>query len=194
MKNLVLGVCLMFTSLVFGQGPGYDELSYDLYWIKTITNNDNKIEKIRYIEPEPSPEYFKTENINKWDTVGLLSFISKQVIDSINKLRIKKGLPAIINDDTYSEDEYGYAEECIFDYVGKRQTPLMVRDFYFDLQGCSCINEVISEITSHKSIMKRLLSKRNKVINVCVILDKKTNMLSTYVQVKKLFTFSYFIG
>ena len=42
--------------------------------------------------------------------------------------------------------------------------------------------------------MKKVLSKRNKVINVCVVLDKETNVFSTYVQVKGLFTSSYYIG
>jgi orotate phosphoribosyltransferase-like protein len=70
----------------------------------------------------------------------------------------------------------------------------MVTDFYYDMGNCSCVNDVISEITSHKEIMKRVLSKRNKVLNVCVVLDKKTNIFSVYIQVRRLFTLSYFIG
>jgi hypothetical protein len=194
MKNLVLGVCMMLSSLVFGQEAGEDLPYYELYWIKTITFGDNTIEKVRLIEGDPSPEYFKKENITKWDTIGVLSYMGRQVIDSLNNLRVSKGLSKITNDDTYAEDEYGYAEESIFDFYGKRQTPLMVTDFYYDMGDCSCVNDVISEITSHKDIMKRVLSKRNKVLNVCILIDKKTNTFYTYVQVKRLFTLGYYIG
>lgn len=194
MKNLVLGVCMMLSSLVFGQEAGEDSPYYELYWIKTITFGDNTIEKVRLIEGDPSPEYFKKENISKWDTIGVLSYMGRQVIDSLNNLRVSKGLSKITNDDEYAEDEYGYAEESIFDFYGKRQTPLMVTDFYYDMGDCSCVNDVISEITSHKDIMKRVLSKRNKVLNVCILIDKKTNTFYTYIQVKRLFTLSYFIG
>ena len=194
MKNLVLGVCMMLSSLVFGQEAGEDSPYYELYWIKTVTFKDNSTEKVRIIQSDPSPEYFKKENITKWDTIGVLSYMGRQVIDSLNNLRVSKGLSKIINDDTYAEDEYGYAEESIFDFYGRRQTPLMVTDFYYDMGNCSCVNDVISEITSHKEIMKRVLSKRNKVLNVCVVLDKKTNIFSVYIQVRRLFTLSYYIG
>ena len=194
MKNLVLGVCMMLSSLVFGQEVGEDLPYYELYWIETVTFGDNTIEKVRLIEGDPSPEYFKKENISKWDTIGVLSYMGRQVIDSLNNLRVSKGLSKITNDDTYAEDEYGYADESIFDFYGRRQTPLMVTDFYYDMGDCSCVNQVISEITSHKDIMKRVLSKRNKVINVCILIDKKTNTFYTYVQVKRLFTLSYYIG
>ena len=194
MKNLVLGVCMMLSSLVFGQEAGEDSPYYELYWIKTVTFKDNSTEKVRIIQSDPSPEYFKKENITKWDTIGVLSYMGRQVIDSLNNLRVSKGLSKITNDDTYAEDEYGYAEESIFDFYGRRQTPLMVTDFYYDMGDCSCVNQVISEITSHKDIMKRVLSKRNKVLNVCILIDKKTNTFYTYVQVKRLFTLSYYIG
>lgn len=193
MKNLMLWVCLMLSSFVFGQSDD-EPFYYELYWIKTITYQDNTIEKVRLIEGDPTPEYLKEENITKWDTIGVLSYMGSQVVDSLNKLRVAKGLSVIKNDGLYAEDEYGYAEESIFDFYGRRQTPLMVTDFYFDMGDCSCVNEVISEITSHKDIMKRVLSKRNKVINVCILIDKKTNVYYTYVQVKRLFTFGYFIG
>ena len=194
MKNLVLGMCMMLSSLVFGQESGEESPYYELYWIKTITFGDNTIEKVRLIEGDPSPEYLKEENITKWDTIGVLSYMGRQVIDSLNNLRVSKGLSKITNDDTYAEDEYGYAEESIFDFYGRRQTPLMITDFYYDMGDCSCVNQVISEITSHKDIMKRVLSKRNKVLNVCILIDKKTNTFYTYVQVKKLFTLGYYIG
>lgn len=194
MKNLVLGLFVMLSSLVFGQDTDEESVYYELYWIKSITYQDNTVEKVRFIEYEPTSEYFKEENITKWDTVGVLSFISGQVIDSLNKLRVKKGLPAIINDGTYTEDEYGYTEECVFDYYGRGQIPLMVTDFDYDMGECTCVNEIIAEITSHKEIMRRLLSKRNKVLNVCIVLDKKTNIFSTYIQVKRVFTLGYFIG
>jgi hypothetical protein len=184
----------MLSSLIFGQGDGEDIPYYELYWIKTVTFGDNTIEKVRLIQGDPSPEYFKKENITKWDTIGVLSYMGRQVIDSLNKLRVSKGLSKITNDDEYAEDEYGYAEESIFDFYGRRQTPLMVTDFYYDMGDCSCVNDVIAEITSHKDIMKRVLSKRNKVLNVCILIDKKTNTFYTYVQVKRLFTLSYFIG
>ena len=194
MKNLVLGMCMMLSSLVFGQESNEDTPYYELYWIKTVTFGDNTIEKVRLIQGDPSPEYFKKENITKWDTIGVLSYMGRQVIDSLNNLRVSKGLTKITNDDAYAEDEYGYAEESIFDLYGRRQIPLMVTDFYYDMGDCSCVNDVISEITSHKDIMKRVLSKRNKVLNVCILIDKKTNTFYTYVQVKRLFTLGYYIG
>jgi len=218
MKKLVFGICLMLSSLIFGQEAGEDIPYYELYWIKTVTFKDNTVEKVRLIQGDPSPEYFKKENITKWDTIGVLSYMGRQVIDSLNKLRVSKGLSVITNDDEFAEDEYGYAEESIFDLYGRRQIPLMeiepylilqtlpfdlygrrqiplmVTDFYYDMGDCSCVNDVISEITSHKDIMKRVLSKRNKVLNVCVLLDKQTNTFYTYIQVKRLFTVSYFIG
>ena len=190
MKNLILVVCLMLTSVVFGQSED-DSIFYDLYWIKTDTLADRTLKVDRYIEGDPTPDFFIKENITKWDTVGVLSYISRQVIDSLNTLRVNKGLSVIINDPRY--DEYTYKEVSLFDYVVRRKTPLMVLDFYFDI-NCTCIDEIIDEITSHKDIMKKVLSKRNKVINVCVVLDKETNVFSTYVQVKGLFTSSYYIG
>jgi hypothetical protein len=193
MKNLLLGFCLMLVSLVFGQSDD-DTLFYDMYWVKTDTLPDMTFKLSKYIEGDPSPEFFIKENITKWDTIGVLSYISRQVIDSLNTLRVNKGLSVIINDPQYGDDEYTYKETSIFDNVGRRKMPLMALDFYYDMGECTCVNEIIAEITSHKDIMKRLLSKRNKVINVCVILDKKTNVFSTYIQVKRLFTLSYYIG
>ena len=193
MKILLLSICLMLTSLVFGQSED-SVVYYELYWIKTVTFKDNTTEKVRIIESDPSDNYLKRENITKRDTMGVLSYMARQVIDSLNKLRVSKGLSVIENDGTYAEDEYGYAEESIFDFYGRRQTPLMVTDFYYDMGDCSCVNDVIAEITSHKDIMKRVLSKRNKVINVCILIDKKTKTFYTYVQVKRLFTLSYYIG
>ena len=193
MKNLILGVCLMLTSLVFGQSDD-DTLFYDMYWVKTDTLPDKTFKISRNIEGDPTPEFFIKENITKWDTIGVLSYISRQVIDSLNTLRVNKGLSVILNDPLYGDDEYSYKETSLFDNVGRRKTPLMVWDFYYDMGECTCVDEIIAEITSHKDIMKRFLSKRNKVINVCIILDKKTNVFSTYVQVKRLFTLSYYIG
>ena len=193
MKKLVLGICLMLSSFMFGQSED-DVVYYNLYWVKTVTYKDNSVEKVRIIEYDPSENYFKRENITKMDTIGVLSYIGRQVVDSLNKIRVSKGLSIIENDGTYSEDEYGYAEESIFDYQLKRQTPLMVTDFDYDMGECSCVNNVISEILSQKDIMKRVLSKRNKVLNVCIIVDKKTNTFYTYIQVKRLFTITYFIG
>ena len=193
MKNLILGVCLTLTSLVFGQSDD-DTLFYDMYWVKTDTLPDKTFKISRNIEGDPTPEFFIKENITKWDTIGVLSYISRQVIDSLNTLRVNKGLSVILNDPLYGDDEYSYKETSLFDNVGRRKTPLMVWDFYYDMGECTCVNEIIAEITSHKDIMKRFLSKRNKVINVCIILDKKTNVFSTYVQVKRLFTLSYYIG
>ena len=194
MKSLLLVVCVMLTSLGFTQEDEDDSLFYDLYWVKTDTLPDKTFKVTKYIEGDPSPDFFIKENITKWDTIGVLSYISRQVIDSLNKLRVNKGLSIIQNDGIYTEDEYGYADESLFDNVGRRKTPLMVWDFYYDMGECTCVDEIITEITSHKEIMKRILSKRNKVINVCVLLDKKTNVFSTYVQVKRLFTLSYYIG
>ena len=193
MKNLILGVCLMLTSLVFGQSDD-DTIFYDMYWVKIDTLADKTFKVSRHIEGDPSPEFFIKENITKWDTIGVLSYISRQVIDSLNTLRVNKGLSVILNDPLYGDDEYTYKETSVFDNVGRRKNPLMVWDFYYDMGECTCVNEIIAEITSHKDIMKRFLSKRNKTINVCIILDKKTNVFSTYVQVKRLFTLSYYIG
>jgi hypothetical protein len=194
MKNLLLGLCVVFSSLVFGQEDDDDTIYYSLYHIKTMTMDNDKLEKVRIIEYDPTPEYFVEEKITKWDTIGVLSFIGKQVVDSLNKLRGNIGLLPVKNDNPYIEDEYGYIEESIFDYLGRVQKPLMVTNFYYDMGECTCVNEIISEITSHKDIMKRVLSKRNKVLNVSIILDKKTNMYYTYIQVKRLFTISYYIG
>ena len=193
MKNLILGVCLMLTSLVFGQSDD-DTLFYDMYWVKTDTLPDKTFKISRNIEGDPTPEFFIKENITKWDTIGVLSYISRQVIDSLNTLRVNKGLSVILNDPLYGDDEYSYKETSLFDNVGRRKTPLMVWDFYYDMGECTCVDEIIAEITSHKDIMKRVLSKRNKVINVCILIDKKTNTFYTYVQVKRLFTLSYYIG
>jgi len=193
MRNLLLGICLMLSSVMFGQFED-SVVYYELYWIKTVTFKDNTTEKVRIIESNPSNNYLKRENITNRDTMGVLSYMARQVIDSLNKLRVSKGLSVIENDGVYAEDEYGYAEESIFDFYGRRQTPLMVTDFYYDMGDCSCVNDVIAEITSHKDIMKRVLSKRNKVINVCVLIDKKTKTFYTYIQVKRLFTLSYYIG
>ena len=123
MKNLILVVCLMLTSVVFGQSED-DSIFYDLYWLKTDTLSDKTLKVDRYIEGDPSPEFFIKENITKWDTVGVLSYISRQVIDSLNTLRVNKGLSVIINDPGY--DEYTYKEVSLFDYVVRRKTPLMV--------------------------------------------------------------------
>jgi hypothetical protein len=183
----------MFSSLVFSQSED-NVVFYDLYWIKTLTFENNSVEKVRIIETEPSANYFKRENITDWDTIGVLSYMGKEVIDSLNKLRVSKGLSVITNDDRYGEDEYGYAEESIFNFYTVKQKPLMVTDFDYELRNCSCVNEIMSEITSHKDIMKRVLSKRNKLLNVCILLDKKTNVFHTYIQVKRFFTISYFIG
>jgi hypothetical protein len=193
MKNLVLGLCVVFSSLVFGQDDD-DTIYYSLYHIKTMAMDDGKLENVRIIEYDPTPEYFVEEKITKWDTIGVLSFIGKQVVDSLNKLRVNIGLLPVKNDNPYIEDEYGYIEESIFDYLGRVQKPLMVTNFFYDMGECTCVNEIISEITSHKDIMRRVLSKRNKVLNVSIILDKKTNMYYTYIQVKRLFTLSYYIG
>jgi hypothetical protein len=76
----------------------------------------------------------------------------------------------------------------------KVKTPLMVTDFYYDMGDCSCVDGVIGEIMSHDDIMKRVLSKRNKVLNVCIIIDKKTNIVYIYVQVKRFLTLTYFIS
>lgn len=193
MKHLLLGIFLMLTSLVFGQS--YDSVVYyDLYWIKPVTYNDNTVENVRIIESDPSEQYFKKENITKWDTIGVLSYIGRQVVDSLNKLRVSKGLSVIDSDDGYIEEEYTYIEESVFDYHLLRQQPLMVTDFYYEMKQCTCVNDIITQITSHKDIMKRVLSKRNKVLNVSILLDKKTNIYHIYIQVKRLFTISYYLG
>ena len=71
----------------------------------------------------------------------------------------------------------------------------MVTDIDYDVDSCECvIEEVINEISSHKEIMRRILSKRAKLLDICVIADKKTNMMYIYVSVKRFFTLSYFIG
>lgn len=191
MKNLILVVCLMLTSVVFGQSED-DSIFYDLYWLKTDTLADRTLKVDRYIEGDPTPDFFIKENITKWDTVGVLSYISRQVIDSLNTLRVNKGFSVIINDPRY--DEYTYKEVSLFDYVVRRKTPLMVLDFYYDMGECTCIDEIISEITSHKDIMKRVLSKRNNELFICVILDKSDGKYYIYIQVRRLFRFNYFIN
>jgi len=192
MKKLVLGICMILSSFMFGQSED-NLVYYNLYWVKTITFKDNSVEKVRVIEYDPSSYYFKRENITSLDTIGVLSYISKQVFDTLNKLRVEKGLPIIENDGPDIIDEYGYTEESIFEYYGRTQTPLMVTDFDYSMGECSCLSSILDELFSHKDIMKRVLSKRNKEINVCVLIDKKTNNFHTYIQVKRLFTINYIL-
>ena len=62
MKNLILGVCLTLTSLVFGQSDD-DTLFYDMYWVKTDTLPDKTFKISRNIEGDPTPEFFIKEQI-----------------------------------------------------------------------------------------------------------------------------------
>ena len=57
-----------------------------------------------------------------------------------------------------------------------------------------CYTEIVNVLGEYVMRMNAIDAKRNKVINVCVVLDKETNVFSTYVQVKGLFTSSYYIG
>ena len=172
-----------------------DSVTYELFFTEKTTDVDGKIKTDRYIEYEPTPEFLKDKNITNRDTIAVLSYISLKALDSLNQLRVKKGLNILEVYDVFSESEYGYNEESIFDYSSRKNIPLMVTDIDYDVDSCECgIEEVINEISSHKEIMRRILSKRAKLLDICVIADKKTNMMYIYVSVKRFFTLSYFIG
>ena len=53
----------MLTSVVFGQSED-DSIFYDLYWIKTDTLADKTLKVGRYIEGDPTPDFFIKENID----------------------------------------------------------------------------------------------------------------------------------
>jgi hypothetical protein len=193
MKNLLLVVCVMLTSLGFSQDDE-DSIYYDLYYTKTERIGEHLIIN-KFIENEPTDEYFKKENITKWDTIASLTYISGLVIDSLNKLRVSHDLNEINHNNQFDETEYGYVEESIFDYNKRKNTPLMVLDVYYDVYDCDCyVNDIVNEISQHKEIINKVLSKRNKQLLVSVLFDKTTNNFYTYIMVKRLFTHNYYIG
>ena len=189
-KLLLLFICLMLSSIGLSQidNDHYHEL---FYVKKTRIGDDVRKEKI--IEFDPGQEFLESEGIHKMDTIASLSYISDQVLDSLNKMRVGLGLKEIISY-VSEEDEYGYAEDAIFDYSDKKQLPLMVKDVDYDIDSCYCYQDIVSEITSHKDIMKRVLSKRNNELFIFVILDKSDNKYYIYIQVRRLFRFNYFIN
>lgn len=194
MRYLLLGIFMVLSPFVFTQTEE-DSVTYELFFTEKTTDVDGKIKTDRYIEYEPTPEFLKDKNITNRDTIAVLSYISLKALDSLNQLRVKKGLNILEVYDVFSESEYGYNEESIFDYSSRKNIPLMVTDIDYDVDSCECvIEEVINEISSHKEIMRRILSKRAKLLDICVIADKKTNMMYIYVSVKRFFTLSYFIG
>lgn len=193
MRYLLLGIFMVLSPFVFTQID--EKETYELFFTEKTTDVDGKIKTDRYIEYEPTPEFLKDKNITNRDTIAVLSYISLKALDSLNQLRVKKGLNILEVYDVFSESEYGYNEESIFDYSSRKNIPLMVTDIDYDVDSCECvIEEVINEISSHKEIMRRILSKRAKLLDICVIADKKTNMMYIYVSVKRFFTLSYFIG
>jgi hypothetical protein len=194
MRYLLLGIFMVLSPFVFTQTEE-DSVTYELFFTEKTTDVDGKIKTDRYIKYEPNAKFLKEKNITNRDTIAVLSYISLKALDSLNQLRVKKGLNILEVYDLFSESEYGYNEESIFDYSSRKNVPLMVTDIDYDIDSCECvIEEVINEISSHKEIMRRILSKRAKLLDICVIADKKTNMMYIYVSVKRFFTLSYFIG
>ncbi len=188
MYKLLLVIFMMISSFSFCQE------TYELFFIKKITVG-KKVETHKYIEFEPTPEFLKEENITNRDTIAILSYINYKIMDTLTSLRIKKGLDTVFCFEPSYEDEYGYGEECIFDYCNRKQVPLMVLDVDYEIDSCECaISDIVNEITLHKEIMRRILSKRAKALDVCVLVDKKTNMFYIYISVKRLFQTSYYIG
>jgi hypothetical protein len=189
MKKLLLFICLMLSSFALTQDNDH---YYELFYIKKVQFGDDLI-KERTIEFDPGQEFLEAEGIYKMDTIASLSYISNQVFDSLNQIRYGLGLKEIVNYDS-DEYEYGYTEDAIFDYSEEKQVPLMVKDVDYDIDSCYCYRDIVSEITSHKDIMKKVLSKRNKELFICVILDKADNKYYIYIQVRRLFTYNYFIN
>ena len=190
MKKLLLFICLMLSSIGLSQVD--NDHYFQLFYFKKEVFGDNVI-KLKTIEFDPGQEFLETEGIHKMDTIASLSYISNQVLDSLNKMRVGLGLKEIISY-VSEEDEYGYTEDAIFDYSDKKQLPLMVKDVDYDIDSCLCYKDIVSEITSHKDIMKRVLSKRNNELFICVILDKSDGKYYIYIQVRRLFRFNYFIN
>lgn len=189
MKKLLLLICLTLSSLALSQDNNH---YFELFYFKKEVFGDNVI-KVKTIEFDPGQEFLEAEGIHNMDTIATLSFISYQVIDSLNKMRVDLGLKEIISE-VVDEDEYGYGEDAIFDFSEKKQLPLMVKDVNYDIDSCLCYQDIVSEIVSHKDIMKKVLSKRNKELNVCVIVDKTDGKYYIYIQVRRLFTYNYFIN
>jgi len=189
MKKLFLFICLMLSSVGLSQDNDH---YFQLFYFKKEVFGDN-VSKVKTIEFDPVQEFLETEGIHKMDTIASLSYISNQVLDSLNKMRVGLGLKEIISY-VSEEDEYGYAEDAIFDYSDKKQLPLMVKDVDYDIDSCYCYQDIVSEIVSHKDIMKRVLSKRNKELFICVLMDKTDNKYYIYIQVRRLFTYNYFIN
>lgn len=189
MKKLLVFICLTLSSLALSQGD--NDHYYEMFYIKKTTIGDNVI-KERVIEFDPKQEFLEYEGIHKIDTIASLSYISRQVIDSLNQLRVGLGLKEIVNYES-EEDEYGYTEDAIFDFCERKQVPLMVKDVNYDIDSCYCYMDIVSEISSHKDIMRKVLSKRNKELFISVITDKEKGNYYIYIQVRKLFTFNYYI-
>jgi hypothetical protein len=189
MKKLLLFICLMLSSVGLSQDNDH---YFELFYFKKEVIGDNVI-KVKTIEFDPGQEFLEAEDIHKMDTIASLSYISYQVLDSLNKMRVGLGLKEIISY-VSDEDEYGYTEDAIFDFSEKKQLPLMVKDVNYDIDSCYCYQDIVREIFSHKDIMKRVLSKRNKELFICVILDKSDNKYYIYIQVRRLFTYNYFIN
>ena len=189
MKKLLVLIYLMVSSIGLSQVD--NDHYYEMFYVKKTRIGDDVI-KEKIIEFDPSQEFLEAEGIHKFDTIASLSYISNQVFDSLNQIRYGLGLKKIVNYDI-DEYEYGYIEEAIFDYSEKKQVPLMVKDVNYDIDSCYCYKGIVSEITAHKKIMKKVLSKRNKELFICVIMDKTDDKYIIYVKVKKLFTSNYFI-
>lgn len=189
MKKLLF-ICLMLSSIGLAQID--NDHYYELFYVKKTRIGDD-VRKEKIIEFDPGQEFLEAEGIHKMDTIASLSYISNQVIDSLNKIRLGLGLKEIISY-VSDEDEYEYAEDAIFDYSEKKQLPLMVVDVSYDIDSCYCYQDLVSEIVCHKDIIKRVLSKRNKELFICVLMDKNDDKYYIYIQVRRLFRFNYFIN
>jgi hypothetical protein len=190
MKLILSSLFIILSSFIFSQTGNNNY--YEMFYFKDVKLENGKISKEETIEYNPTREFLIEENITKCDTIALLSYMSKQIVDSLNKLRFSLGLKEIINYED-EEDEYGFAEKSIFHYSEMKKNPLMVKDYNVDFCNCKCYKEIIEGISTYKGIMRKVLSKRNKELFVSVMFDFNKNEYYINIQVRRLFTFNYFI-
>jgi hypothetical protein len=194
MRNLLLILGVLFTSLVYSQEVRNDddeiiENEYNLFYIDTIKKGDKISQTRKMIEYIPDSSFFNSRNMTKWDTIALLSYVGKKVVDSLNNVRVSLGLNKI-----NEEFDFDFNELSIFEYVGKKKTPLMVTDVYYDIVNCECYGSIVEELLSYEDIKKKILSKRNKKLKVTVLYDKKTEDYVYYIMVKRFITTTYDIN
>ena len=82
-KLLLLFICLMLSSIGLSQID--NDHYYELFYVKKTRIGDDVI-KEKVVEFDPTQEFLEAEGIKNVDTVASLSFISNQVLDSLNKI------------------------------------------------------------------------------------------------------------